>query len=54
MDEPRASFSPVKGNLKVFAQPQHIPDRSGVHIQGIAGRTESTLHPYQGSRSAHS
>ena len=32
----------------------HIPDRSGVHIQGIAGPPECTLHPNQGSCSAHS
>ncbi len=30
------------------------PDRSGVHIQGIAVPPESTLHPNQGSCSAHS
>ncbi len=29
------------------------PDQSGVHIQGIVGPPESTLHPNQGSCSAH-
>ncbi len=32
----------------------YYPDRSGVHIQCIAGPPESTLHLNQGSCSAHS
>ncbi len=50
--DPRASHD--KAFTLAYLDGHNIPDRSGVHIQGIAGPPESTLHPNQGSCSAHS